>query len=37
LEDGYEASFLVLRDDPTLSIDALKDIELRFKQGCVLE
>jgi hypothetical protein len=37
LEDGYEASFLVLRDDPTLSIDALKGIELRVKQGCALD
>jgi imidazolonepropionase-like amidohydrolase len=37
LEDGYEASFLVLEDDPTLSLDALKDIDLRFKQGCALD
>jgi imidazolonepropionase-like amidohydrolase len=37
LDDGYEASFLVLRNDPTRSIDALKGIELRVKQGCVLD
>ncbi len=37
LEDGYEASFLVLRDDPTHSIDARNSIELRVKQGCSLD
>lgn len=37
LEDGYEASFLVLRDDPTHSIDALNSIDLRVKQGCSLD
>jgi imidazolonepropionase-like amidohydrolase len=37
LEDGYEASFLVLDANPLDSLDALRDIRLRVKQGCVLE
>lgn len=37
LEAGYEASFLVLDQDPTQSVDALRNIALRVKQGCVLE
>ena len=36
LEDGYEASFLVLRQNPVESIEALKSIDLRFKQGCAV-
>ncbi|HEX9886032.1 MAG TPA: amidohydrolase family protein [Longimicrobiales bacterium] len=37
LEAGYEASFLALEEDPTRSVDALRHIALRVKQGCVLE
>lgn len=33
IEPGYEASFLVLGGDPTLSIDNASDIRLRVKQG----
>lgn len=36
LERGYEASFLVLDEDPTRSLDALRNIALRVKQGCVI-
>lgn len=36
LEPGYEASFLVLRQDPLASLDAVGDIAMRFKQGCRL-
>lgn len=36
LEPGYEASFLVLDDNPLHRFDAVKDIRLRVKQGCVL-
>jgi hypothetical protein len=36
LEPGYEASFLVLAADPLTSLDALRQIRLRVKQGCVL-
>jgi imidazolonepropionase-like amidohydrolase len=36
LEAGYEASFLVLDEDPTQSLDALRTVVLRVKQGCVL-
>lgn len=37
LEDGYEASFLALRGDPTERLEHIRDIELRFKQGRPLE
>jgi len=33
LEEGYEASFLVLGRDPLADFDAVKDIRMRFKQG----
>lgn len=33
LQPGYEASFLVLQDDPLERISALQDIQLRVKQG----
>lgn len=33
LEPGYEASFLALAGDPTLQLERLRDIVLRFKQG----
>jgi imidazolonepropionase-like amidohydrolase len=39
LAPGYEASFLVLGGDPiagSAGIDALRDIRLRVKQGCVV-
>ena len=36
LEEGYEASFLVLDEDPTRSLDALRRVLLRVKEGCVL-
>ncbi|MFO0774700.1 MAG: hypothetical protein U0172_08560 [Nitrospiraceae bacterium] len=34
--DGYEASFVVLTDDPLLHFDAVRGIALRVKQGMVL-
>lgn len=37
LEEGYEASSLVLRDDPLGNLDAVKTIARRFKQGVVLQ
>jgi imidazolonepropionase-like amidohydrolase len=36
LEPGYEASFLVLGANPLEHFDAVKDIRLRVKQGCVM-
>ena len=36
LEAGYEASFLVLRDDPLVSFEAVRSIVMRVKQGCEL-
>ncbi len=33
LEDGYEASFLVLRSDPLVDIRATRNISMRVKQG----
>ena len=33
LKDGYEASFLVLAQDPLKNLDNLKSISLRVKQG----
>jgi len=37
LADGYEASFLALRRDPLADLDAVGDVALRVKQGCVLQ
>jgi len=37
LEHGYEASFLVLADDPMADINAIGDIQLRVKDGAILE
>jgi hypothetical protein len=37
LEPGYEASFLVLGRDPIKDIEALRDIRLRVKQGCIMQ
>lgn len=36
LEPGYEASFLVLDENPLDRLDALRTIRMRVKQGCVL-
>ena len=36
LEEGYEASFLVLEDDPLVDFDQVRSIRLRVKQGHVL-
>lgn len=36
LADGYEASFLVLPDDPQRDVESVRRIQLRVKQGCVL-
>ena len=36
LADGHEATFLVFREDPFSSLDALRGITLRVKQGCVV-
>lgn len=36
LEPGYEASFLVLSDDPLRRFEALRDIRFRVKQGCLV-
>jgi imidazolonepropionase-like amidohydrolase len=36
LEEGYEATFLVLDRDPIESIDALGNIRVRVKQGCIM-
>jgi hypothetical protein len=36
LAPGYEASFLVLRENPLQRFDAVKEISMRVKQGCVL-
>ncbi len=36
LEPGYEASFLVLDENPIDRLDALRTIRMRVKQGCVL-
>jgi len=36
LADGYEASFIVLGGNPFDSFDAVRDVRLRVKQGCVL-
>ncbi len=37
LEEGYEASFLVLAGDPLEDLGHVRDIRLRVKQGRVLE
>ena len=36
LEDGYEASFLVLNGNPLEDFTRIRDIRLRVKQGHVL-
>lgn len=36
LEPGYEASFIVLRDDPLRDFSSVSTIVLRFKQGTLL-
>lgn len=37
LADGYEASFLVVPSDPMSDFDVLKRIQLRVKQGCIIQ
>ena len=37
LQDGYEASFLVLDNNPLERIESLKNINLRVKRGIVLK
>lgn len=37
LEPGYEASFVVLADDPTRDFTAIRDIRYGFKQGQPLD
>jgi imidazolonepropionase-like amidohydrolase len=36
LDEGYEASLLVLRGDPLKDLERLGDVRLRIKQGRVL-
>jgi imidazolonepropionase-like amidohydrolase len=36
LREGYEASFLVLSGNPLMDFNEVKDIQLRFKQGHLL-
>ncbi len=36
LEEGYEASFLVLGRDPLKDLTAVKDIRMRVKKGFLL-
>lgn len=37
LKPGYEASFLVLAEDPLANLDAVRAIKLRVKEGRVIE
>jgi imidazolonepropionase-like amidohydrolase len=37
LAEGYEASFLVLKENPLDNLEGLKTITRRFKQGAMLE
>jgi imidazolonepropionase-like amidohydrolase len=37
LEEGYEASFLVLREDPLADMSATRSISLRVKQGVPIQ
>jgi hypothetical protein len=37
LRDGYEASFLVLGGNPLADLEHIKNINLRFKQGYLLD
>ena len=36
LRVGYEASFIVLRGNPLEDFERVKDIQLRFKQGLLI-
>ena len=36
LREGYEASFLVLRGNPLEDFENVKDVQLRFKQGALI-
>jgi imidazolonepropionase-like amidohydrolase len=37
LEEGYEASFLVLREDPLADMSATRSISLRVRQGVPIQ
>jgi imidazolonepropionase-like amidohydrolase len=37
LRDGYEASFLVLASNPLQEFDSTQKIEMRVKQGKILD
>jgi len=37
LQKGFEASFLVLKENPLVNIEAIKQIELYYKDGRKLE
>lgn len=37
LREGYEASFIVLRGNPLESFEHVKDIQLRFKRGALID
>jgi imidazolonepropionase-like amidohydrolase len=36
LSEGYEASFIVLRGNPLENFERIRDIQLRFKQGVLV-
>lgn len=36
LQEGYEASFLVLEKDPSTDFQNTTQIHMRVKQGCIL-
>ncbi len=37
LKDGYEASFITLKENPLTNFEAIKNVNLRFKQGTFIE
>lgn len=37
LKDGYEASFITLKENPLTNFEAIKNVSLRFKQGTFIE
>ena len=37
LREGYEASFIVLRGNPLENFERVRDIQLRFKQGLLID
>lgn len=36
LQEGYEASFIVLADNPLENFENVKSVRYRFKQGVIL-